>query len=403
MTQQDRSFAPPSQGKRDSMPLFWAGMGTTAWFRLLARNRFRIGWRRWHVLLWVTAASLFHSMTRIEQWLMVGWQVKPELDNPPLFVLGHWRTGTTLLHELLVQDPRHTAPTTYECFAPGHFIISRISAVWLLRFLLPARRPMDNMPVGWLRPQEDEFALCNLGLPSPYLTMAFPNEPPQDQEFLTLEHVSPEALGKWKRTFKRFLCEIGFRSKRGRRIVLKSPPHTARVKVLLEMFPDAKFVHIVRDPCTVFSSTMHLWTTLYATQGLQVPNYAGLDERVLQTLVDMYRRFEMDRELIPAGNICEIRYEQLVADPLAEMERVYAELGLGGFENARPALKEFTAGIKGYETNRFRELSPDLINRIAEKWQFYADTYDYSFLPNVDAVPPRDVKAKDTPVQFLGP
>ena len=52
---------------------------------------------------------------------------------------------------------------------------------------------MDNMTAGWDCPQEDEFALCNMGLRSPYLTIAFPNHPPQDQEFFELAEVSPRA------------------------------------------------------------------------------------------------------------------------------------------------------------------------------------------------------------------
>ena len=41
----------------------------------------------------------------------------------PVFVIGHWRAGTTLLHELLVRDPRHTYPNTYDCFGPNHFLL----------------------------------------------------------------------------------------------------------------------------------------------------------------------------------------------------------------------------------------------------------------------------------------
>ena len=121
-------------------------------------------------------------------------------------------------------------------------MITESAGTKLLAYMLPSRRPMDNMAAGWHRPQEDEFALCNLGLPSPYLTIAFPNEPPQDQEYWTLEHVPADDLRQWKKIFYRFLQYIDKRTKQPQRIVLKSPPHTGRVKVLLEMFPDAKFV-----------------------------------------------------------------------------------------------------------------------------------------------------------------
>ncbi|MET0668031.1 MAG: sulfotransferase, partial [Methyloceanibacter sp.] len=47
-----------------------------------------------------------------------------KLDTPPVFILGHWRTGTTLLHDLFAEDPNLAFPTTYECFFPHHFLIS---------------------------------------------------------------------------------------------------------------------------------------------------------------------------------------------------------------------------------------------------------------------------------------
>ena len=89
-------------------------------------------------------------------------------------MIGHWRSGTTLLHELLVRDPRHTYPDTYACFAPNHFLVSGWWMKPCLKVLLPSQRPIDNMPAGWDHPQEDEFALCNMGVPSPYLTIIFP-------------------------------------------------------------------------------------------------------------------------------------------------------------------------------------------------------------------------------------
>ena len=83
--------------------------------------------------------------------------------------------GTTLLHELLIRDPRHAFPTTYECLVPHHFLMTESWLPKLLWWMMPSRRPMDNMPAGWDRPQEDEFALCLLGQPSPYERIAFPN------------------------------------------------------------------------------------------------------------------------------------------------------------------------------------------------------------------------------------
>ena len=118
--------------------------------------------------------------------------------------------------------------------------------------------------------------------------------------------------------------------------MLKSPPHTCRIRVLLEMFPKAKFVHIVRDPYVIFPSTVNLWKRLYRDEGLQVPTYEGLEEHVFTTFTRMYDAFDRDRDLIGPGQFCEVRYEELVADPMEQMRRVYEELELGDFESVRP-------------------------------------------------------------------
>ena len=226
---------------------------------------------------------------------------RTKIEHDPIFVIGHWRSGTTLLHELLVRDPRHTYPDTYACFAPNHFLVS---GWWLkpcLKLLLPSRRPIDNMPAGWDHPQEDEFALCNMGVPSPYLTIIFPNHPPQCQEYFDFRGVSEPAVNRWKRALLWFLKCITLQNPK--RIVLKSPPHTCRIRALLEMFPKAKFVHIVRDPYVLFPSTVNLWKRLYRDEGLQMPTCEGLEEHVFTTLTRMYDAFDRDRELDRSGPV----------------------------------------------------------------------------------------------------
>src|SRR5262249_59788291 len=112
--------------------------------------------------------------------------------------------------------------TRYECLAPNIFLLT---GRWLPRWLwwmVPSRRPMDNMAVGWDRPQEDEFALCILGLPSPYQRIAFPNRPADDDAALDLHGLSPRARRRWMATFLQWMSELTF-AKGGRRLILKSP------------------------------------------------------------------------------------------------------------------------------------------------------------------------------------
>jgi hypothetical protein len=222
------------------------------------------------------------------------------------------------------------------------------------------------MLAGWDRPQEDEFALCMLGQPSPYLTIAFPNHPPQDQDAFDLEGLPPRALRSWKTAFVRFLRQITCRDPR--RLVLKSPPHSCRLPVLLELFPDARFVHIVRDPYVVFPSTVNLWKTLYETHGLQRPTFAGLEDYVFDTFLHLHARIEEGKRLVRPERFHELRYEDLVRDPVGEMRRLYDQLGLDGFDRLLPRLEQYLADNAGYQTNRYRPLDPVLRAEITRRW-----------------------------------
>jgi omega-hydroxy-beta-dihydromenaquinone-9 sulfotransferase len=376
--QDAKAKAEQKSGYKDRfwIPRFWDGMCLSGWFRLLARNRFAMAPSCIAMAVLVAMCGSVNFVLWLFQYLLFGRKIaRTEIKGDPIFVIGHWRSGTTLLHELLVLDSRHTYPDTYACFAPNHFLVSRWCVKPWLRFLLPAQRPMDNMLAGWDHPQEDEFALCNMGVPSPYLTNAFPNRPPQYPEYLDLHNVPAPAVAQWKQALLWFLKCVTLQNPK--RIVLKSPPHTCRISTLLEMFPKAKFLHIVRDPYVIFPSTINLWKRLYRDQGVQVPTYDGLEERVFTTFTRMYETFERERSLIGRGQFCEVRYENLVANPIAEMRRVYEELQLGDFETVRPAMEDYFAGKKDYKTNRY-QMTPELRTEITRRWGTFIRQYGYA-------------------------
>jgi omega-hydroxy-beta-dihydromenaquinone-9 sulfotransferase len=357
------------------IPRFWDGMCVSGWFSLLKRNRFAVSPSCIGMALIISALSLFNSFLWLIQTLLIGRRInRTKIEQDPMFVIGHWRSGTTLLHELLVRDPRHTYPDTYACFAPNHFVLSGWLLKPCLKLLLPAQRPVDNMPAGWSHPQEDEFALCNMGVPSPYLSIIFPNRPRQCQEFLDFRGVPAPAVNRWKQSFLWFLKCITFQH--AKRVVLKSPPHTARIRVLLEMFPKAKFVHIVRDPYAIFPSTVNLWKRLSTDEGLQTPTHEGLEEYVYETFTQMYDAFERDRDLIGPGQFCEVRYEDLVKRPVEQMQRVYDELELGDFAAARPGIEAYFADQKDYKTNRF-PMTPEMRAEITRRWGTFLGQYGY--------------------------
>jgi hypothetical protein len=166
-----------------------------------------------------------------------------------------------MLHELLALDPRLRAPTTYESLSPNHFLLTERFVRRFGSWLLPRKRPFDNMRMSYDRPQEDECALALRGVPSPFLSIAFPRHPNPYPKYVDLDDLSPRELAAWQAGFREFLQLLLFR--RPGRLVLKSPQHTNRVRVLAEMFPQARFIYMTRDPFVVFPSTLHFWSTMH--------------------------------------------------------------------------------------------------------------------------------------------
>lgn len=352
----------------------WIGCNFSAWSRLLIRNRFAVHWSRWHYAVLYTFVSVINSILGLLQKLVFGKRVaETAIADPPIFIIGHWRTGTTLLHELLVLDDRYVGPTGYQCIAPQHFLLTERLAP-LTGFMVSKHRAMDNMDSSLHHPQEDEFLWIMQGQPSPYLTLAFPNRPPQNERYLDLEQLTPQELEAWKRPLFRFVQQLYFR--RRKTVVLKNPNHSFRIKALLEVFPDAKFIHIMRDPYVVYPSSIHLLKSLSRVHSLQRPTFEGLDERVLSTYVDLYRKVDEGRELVDPSRFCELRYEDLISDPEGQLRRLYEHLDLGGFEQYLPRLREYLADHVDYRTNSY-DLTAEQRAMIDEKWGDVIDRYGY--------------------------
>jgi len=359
-------------------PRFWNGMTLRAWFKLLKAGRCRVAPIRWAMAVIITLLAVFvNSPFAWLQKLIYDKKIQEtELAGSPIFIIGHWRSGTTLLHEYMIRDTRFSFADTYACFVPEHFIMSRLTLRPIAALLMPKKRPIDNMEVGFDRPQEDEFALASMGLPSPYRNIIFSNNGLKiDAEYLTLRNVSAEDRKTWLDGMDIFLKTLTFQNP-GKRIVLKSPPHTGRIKTLLERYPDAKFIHIHRNPYSIFPSTYNLWMRLSKDQGAQRPSGRGMEDYVFDNLNEMYDAFEEDVQQLPANQFCDIAFKDLTAAPVETLGKIYQTLELGDFDEARTIFQQYADSQKEYKKNKF-SIDPELKSQIATRWKRYFERYGY--------------------------
>jgi omega-hydroxy-beta-dihydromenaquinone-9 sulfotransferase len=356
-------------------PYLWNGMRVRDWFGLLASGNFDISLNCLPRILATTLATPLNSALGLVAELLHGRRIDAVVITPPVFVIGHWRSGTTFLHELLAEDPALGAPTVYQCFFPSAFMVAPGLGPFVDRFLTPTR-PFDNMVFAHDRPQEDEFALANLGIGSPYSSLAFPRHGPR-LTYLDLVDLPEHELRRWETAYIRLLKRLELTH--GKRLVLKSPLHTARVGTLSRLFPGARFIHVSRNPFDVFPSTVHTFRVMGSWQGLHNP---GPDDEALKAMTyEMFERmfaaYDRDSPHVPAGHLAEVRYEDLVRDPEATLRDIYRTLGLDGFANALPRMRAYLESRKAYQRNVFA-ISDDDRSEIVRRWQPYFRRFGYA-------------------------
>jgi hypothetical protein len=359
-------------GWRDTLltnfgPGLLAGITLRDWLRLLRDNRFGIIPSRLPRAMMITGQSIGNSLSGWYETRRYAASLEGVTIPPPLFVLGHWRSGTTHLHNLLSVDERFAFPNNYQSLFPRTFLSTEAVHARMISWFFPKQRPMDNMEWNLQSPQEDEFALCVSSFKSPYLGWVFPRQRDHYDRYLTFRGVPDSEITQWREAFTLFLKKLTWKYQRP--LILKSPPHTCRIKLLLQLFPRAKFVHIHRDPYAVFQSSRHLFQLCDVCESLQRPPQDDLDDWILRQYHEMYDAFFEERALIPEGHFHEVCFEELEADPVEQVRNTYEALGLPEFSQVEPVLRQYVGSISGYKKNEFPELPAELRAHIAEEWR----------------------------------
>jgi omega-hydroxy-beta-dihydromenaquinone-9 sulfotransferase len=355
-------------------PQIIQGMTLSTLLTVLARNDFQVDARCLGRLTYLVVLGVFNSIYgACERYFNTEDIQAVKIEHAPLFIIGHWRSGTTHLHNLLNLDENFTCPTAYQALFPHHFVFSQVGGV-VFNLLAPKKRPMDNVAFSADTPHEDEFAIAAHSAVSPYLQILFPVTGDNGYAKLDAKELPAAAVERWKASFTLFLKKVTLSE--GRRIVLKSPPHSCRIGTLLEMFPAAKFVHIVRDPYVVYASTRRLWRDSLAYAHLQIPGPERVDELILSQYEELFTLLERDKGIIPAGSYHEMKFEDLEAKPLETLQVMYDSLGLSGFDRLSERVKVYLRSIEDYRKNEHRLTQADR-EKVVRRWRATFERYGY--------------------------
>lgn len=302
------------------LPRFLSGFRLGDWCHLLREHRFLIDPIFWpRAVLATLGAALTSILARLEP-KVTPESVDADLLENPVFILGLPRSGTTHLFELLSQSPDLCFPTRFDAFNPHTFLLLRRVGLFAILSKLPKfKRAMDNLRVGWASPEEDIVALAILASQGERVSRIFPRNAVQARGIPT------DTFKESAKSLDLILCLRGFLQKlthlHGKRALLKSPGHMGRVKEILEVFPQARFVTIFRNP-------LHQTASLRALRGSGNPFWCALQRPLcinstpFQNQKVFLRSYFAIREAIPAEHLFETTFEELVADRSGTISRI---------------------------------------------------------------------------------
>ena len=362
-----------SEMKTIQHPLF--GISFKNWIKLLCNNG-GFDLRFFPRSIFITVSSIFLIPARFLFKILYDSKIEnSEIKYAPIFIIGHWRSGTTYLHELLSFDPQFSYISLWNTMLPDSFLILEPMKKFLSRFL-PSTRPMDQIEVAADGPYEDEAGLSVIYNWSFFHALHFPRN--AEEQYLKSIHFhdfSDMEIKNWKKIYLKFLKTVSF-SNSEKRLVLKNPPNSTRIKEILEIFPDAKFIHIYRNPYMVYLSTKKMRRKVLDKLALQNAYEEEIEEQVINNYKRLMKSLFEQKKKIPSHNLIEISYEDLVKDPLKQVKNIYEKLNINGFEKAKPEFEVYLNSKKDYKTNVYK-IDKKIIDNVKKNWDFTIKLWDY--------------------------
>ena len=354
-------------------PLF--GISIKNWIQLLDKNG-GVDKKYLGRAAFITISSVFTAPARMLFKMKYGSTIEQtKITNPPVFILGHWRSGTTYIHELLGKDPQFCYVSLWNTLLPDSFLVLESTKDLLSRFL-PSERPMDSIKVEIDGPYEEEAGIAVLCLWSFFHGLHFPRN--AEEQYIKSIHyngLNTHEKKQWDESYLRFMKTVTY-ANNGRRLLLKDPANTARIPTLLKLFPDAKFIHIRRNPYKVYLSTIKMRNKVLDKLALQDGSKEEIENQVIENYKRLMNSYFEQKKLIPPKNLIEISYEDLVKDPIKQVKNIYSKLKLPGFNKGLPGMMKYLDSKKDYKTNVYK-VDKKIIDHVKKNWDFTIKLWDY--------------------------
>ncbi|MEA3276746.1 MAG: sulfotransferase, partial [Pseudomonadota bacterium] len=328
------------------------------------------------VVLALTAALLRWPFSTVEKLVVRARSPEDRTMPPPVFIVGHWRSGTTHLYNLLSRSPDFAYVDPVATALPWDFLGLARGVRPLLNRALPDDRFIDQVQVRPDSPQEDEIALANMQPLSFYHALYFPRRFRDNLDSgLFFDQCTEAQIERWKWSIRHLYRKLHLKQP-GKRLLVKNPVYTARVALLNALWPGAKFIHIYRNPYVVFQSTRNFYRALFKELSLQPYDQVAVDQAILETYPRMNEALLRDIAHLDPDQVVEVRFEELEENPLSEIERIYSTLALEGLEASRKAFDDYLQSIGDYRKNRYTYAAEDN-DRVRLHWKPFIERWGY--------------------------
>jgi hypothetical protein len=297
-----------------------------------------------------------------------------KIAQDPIFIVGFYRTATTLMHTLLSLDDRLGYLTNVDGLTPLMNLSFNKLATRLSKKSLPPTRPMDNIEFLLDGPIEEEYALSAFYEKGITNALIFPKKFDYFTQFLSFEN-HPKELEIWKRKYHFLVQKISLRNN-GKRLVLKNPANAFKIQYLLEMYPNAKFIYTYRDPYTLFHSMKRLFRKMMEISAVQIWDDQEIEKLYLDLFQKGFEKFEQTRSQIPPQNYIEVQYEKFVIDPLPFLRKIYEQFNLDDFSIVEPKILEYIQEHEKYQANSYN-ITQKSIELVNSQWEDYRKRFGY--------------------------
>jgi hypothetical protein len=308
---------------------------------------YRIDARYYLKFLFTFLISLVFELMNIAERIVEKRKLRNVVaEEHPIFIIGFWRSGTTLLHSMLCQDQRAGYVTTFQGVFPNLVLTQK---KWLKKFInkfLPKNRPFDGYSMDMDFPQEEDFALMSLQPRSIYKIFYFPKDYNDIyRKELHFENLPEGDRNLWKKKYTS-LTYKALKNTNGVRFISKNPCNIFRIKTLTELHPGARFIFIYRNPYSVVESLYRFANEVLPGSELQHLEGGIPREYFAKLYSDSIHEYFKVRETIKPGNLFEIKYEDFKNRPVEIIRDIYGQFKLPGLAEALPRMESYLSRNK---------------------------------------------------------